>query len=71
MAGNYRRYPWTDWFGLTQVELRKGRDYEGRMDSFIQQCRNAAHKYGVSISIVPDEEGQSFLLKIMGVREEK
>jgi hypothetical protein len=46
------RYPWQRWLSRSNcLTLVKGRDYRCQPHSMAQQCRNAAIKLGISLSI--------------------
>lgn len=48
----YAIYPWDKWMNRkTPLKLVRGRDYHCQPHSMAQQCRNAAGRYGVSISV--------------------
>lgn len=55
-----RRYPWHEWFSQDEFLLRKGRDFNGRVDTMANQIRGAAmadrYDVKVSIRIWPDME---------------
>ena len=46
-----RKYPWDRWFTKQWFRVTRGKDYEGRTDSFIQQVRNAAKARNLSVRI--------------------
>lgn len=46
-----RKYPWDRWFGKRWFRVSRGKDYEGRTDTFIQQVRNAARSRNLNVRI--------------------
>jgi hypothetical protein len=59
-----RRYPWGAWFSKRRLTLWKGRDYNGRTDTFAQQIRSIAPRHGVSVSIRIAADGNSLCLTV-------
>lgn len=61
-----RRYPWNEWFGAKKFYVRKGRDYNGRTDTFAQQVRTRASERGLSVSVEIDEDGEGLRVVVNG-----
>jgi len=64
-----KKYPWDDWFAAKLFSLRRGEDFDGRVDSFIQYIRNVASDRGVGIR-VQIQEGPPITV-IVSVKEAK
>lgn len=62
-----RRYPWREWFQLSEFRLVRGRDYNGRTDTMVQQVRNAAVKLSKHVSIRTAEDGQSLAVSVSDI----
>lgn len=63
-----RRYPWANWFSKKSFTLVKGRDYNGRTYSMVQQIRNTAglprYRKRVHAEVSPDEN--TIVVKVIG-----
>lgn len=50
------RYPWDQWFARGKFRLTPGKDFLGRVDTFIGQIRNRASSRGLGVKIsAPDD----------------
>lgn len=49
-------YPWKKWFSAKQKILTKGKDFACQPHSMAQQVRNAARKYGKTVSVFIEDE---------------
>lgn len=49
-------YPWKKWFSVKQKTLTKGKDFTCQPHSMAQQVRNAARKYGKTVSVFIEDE---------------
>lgn len=61
-----RRYPWEEWFSYDKFTLRRGKDYNGRTDTMVQQIRNAGSplRHGVRVSIKVSDDGNSITVVV-------
>ena len=64
MAKNNSKYHWERWFSKSRFDLEYGRHFECDPASMIQQVRNAASRYGVSVSIKFDVESSKIKVKV-------
>ncbi len=64
----YAFHPWEKWFGAGKFELVRGRDYNGRTDSLIQQIRNAAgpRRFNLALSIQVSDNGERITVHVLG-----
>jgi hypothetical protein len=63
-----RRYPWKKWFALKRVTLVKGKDFNGRTDTFCQQCRNVASnsRPKLRVRVQVSHDGNEVTLEVRG-----
>jgi len=45
------RYPWKRWLSRRKITLQRSKDYNCQPHAMAQQCRNAAAKAGIKLSI--------------------
>ena len=63
-----RRYPWEKWIKVGQtVTLEKGKDFNGRIDTFAQQIRNRASLVGVRVSVKLSDDGDTVTVTTMEI----
>ena len=65
----YSRHPWDAWLhpsNMGFVALR-GRDWQGRVDSFVQAIRNQCSKRGLHVALSVSEDGDR--VTVMFVKE--
>lgn len=43
-------YPWEEWMSKKKLSLKQGKDFQCQMHTMIQQVRNRACEYGLSVS---------------------
>jgi hypothetical protein len=61
-SGQSSPYPWQQWITTAETEvvtLRRGTDYQGRSDTFVQQIRNWAGRFGVRVRTRIGSDGES------------
>jgi len=60
-----KKYPWEEWLNGETWELRGGRDFQTRGESFRAMAWQAAEQRGkrVKTRIVRDDEGESLVIR--------
>ncbi len=69
LTGQSSPYPWEQWLQRAQrevVTLRRGTDFNGRSDTFVQQVRNWAGRLGHRVRTRQGEDGQSVSFWVRG-----
>ena len=61
-----RRYPWKEWFSKGKFKLVRGRDYNGRTDTFIQRIYSKAGPsgYNIGIGITVSDDNNSITVRV-------
>lgn len=59
MAGRRTKYPWVEWFASDKFTVKRGVDFTGRTDSFIQMVRQRAIGRDLRIRMKVSEDGDT------------
>lgn len=60
-----KMYDWDGWFAQGSFKLRRGRQFNCRPSSIIQQARNAASERGLGLIVI--ESDQEIYFSVEGV----
>lgn len=59
--------PWKRWFASGSFVLVRGRDFDGRIDTMVQQVRNAAVRIKRPVGVAVSDDG-SMIAVVVGKR---
>ena len=61
-----KRFPWDAWFKQGYWVAKRGVDFVGRADTFVQTVRNRASKRGLSVKIRTSDDMAIVFVRVVG-----